>query len=51
MRQDGIGQRKVDYSLAAPDSTAMRVALWRAMHVEVDAPHVFVDEVGSCGAG
>ena len=32
---------------AAPDDTAVRVALWRALHVEVDAPpHVFVDEVG-----
>jgi methyltransferase (TIGR00027 family) len=31
----------------APDSTAVRVALWRALHVEVDAaPHVIVDEVG-----
>lgn len=31
----------------APDSTAVRVALWRAMHVEVDAPpHVFEDEIG-----
>jgi methyltransferase (TIGR00027 family) len=31
----------------APDSTAVRVALWRAMHVQVDAPpHVFADEVG-----
>lgn len=31
----------------APDSTAVRVALWRAMHVQVDpAPHVFDDEVG-----
>ncbi|WP_018681350.1 class I SAM-dependent methyltransferase [Actinokineospora enzanensis] len=30
-----------------PDNTAVRVALWRAMHVEVDAPpHVLVDEVG-----
>ena len=30
-----------------PDGTAVRVALWRAQHVEVDAlPHVFVDEVG-----
>ncbi len=30
-----------------PDSTAVRVALWRALHVEVDsAPHVFEDEVG-----
>ena len=32
---------------AAPDSTAMRVALWRAMHVQVDAPpHVIEDEIG-----
>ena len=32
---------------AAPDSTAVRVALWRAMHVQVDSPpHVFEDEIG-----
>jgi methyltransferase (TIGR00027 family) len=31
----------------APDSTAVRVALWRAMHVEVDsAPHVIEDVIG-----
>ncbi|MGH8151098.1 MAG: class I SAM-dependent methyltransferase [Steroidobacteraceae bacterium] len=31
----------------APDSTAVRVALWRAMHVEVDPPpHVLEDRVG-----
>ena len=31
----------------APDSTAVRVALWRAMHVQVDAPpYVLEDEVG-----
>jgi methyltransferase (TIGR00027 family) len=31
----------------APDSTAARVALWRALHVEADAPpHVLEDEVG-----
>jgi methyltransferase (TIGR00027 family) len=30
-----------------PDSTAVRVALWRAMHVLVDAPpHVLDDELG-----
>jgi methyltransferase (TIGR00027 family) len=30
-----------------PDSTAVRVALWRALHTRVDpAPHVFADEVG-----
>jgi methyltransferase (TIGR00027 family) len=32
---------------AAPDNTAVRVALWRALHVEVDSlPHVLEDEVG-----
>lgn len=32
---------------ASPDSTAVRVALWRAMHVQVDRPpHVLTDEVG-----
>jgi methyltransferase (TIGR00027 family) len=31
----------------APDSTAARVALWRALHVEADLPpHVFEDAVG-----
>ncbi|HGL4259100.1 class I SAM-dependent methyltransferase [Burkholderia dolosa] len=30
-----------------PDSTAARVALWRALHVRLDAqPHVLADEVG-----
>ena len=32
---------------ATPDSTAVRVALWRALHVEVDPPpHVLEDEIG-----
>jgi methyltransferase (TIGR00027 family) len=31
----------------APDSTAVRVALWRALHVEVDTPpHILTDEIG-----
>ena len=31
----------------APDDTAVRVALWRALHVEVDAPpHVLDDQLG-----
>ena len=31
----------------APNSTAVRVALWRAMHVQVDPPpHVLEDEIG-----
>jgi methyltransferase (TIGR00027 family) len=31
----------------APDNTAVRVALWRALHVKVDPlPHVLEDEIG-----
>jgi methyltransferase (TIGR00027 family) len=31
----------------APDSRAVRAALWRALHIQLDpAPHVFEDEVG-----
>jgi GNAT superfamily N-acetyltransferase len=30
-----------------PDNTAVRTALWRALHVQIDdQPHVFEDEVG-----
>ena len=33
--------------MVAPESTAVRVALWRAMHVQIDPPpHVIEDEVG-----
>jgi methyltransferase (TIGR00027 family) len=36
-----------DEQTVAPDSTAVRVALWRAMHVQVDLPpHVLEDEIG-----
>jgi len=36
-----------DEQNALPDNTAVRVALWRALHVQVDPPpHVFEDEVG-----
>jgi methyltransferase (TIGR00027 family) len=36
-----------DKRAAAPDSTAVRVALWRALHVQVDPPpHVLKDEIG-----
>jgi methyltransferase (TIGR00027 family) len=32
---------------AVPDNTAVRTALWRALHVQADSPpHVFEDEVG-----
>lgn len=36
-----------DQRYEVPDNTAVRVALWRAMHVQIDAaPHVFEDEIG-----
>jgi methyltransferase (TIGR00027 family) len=36
-----------DERTAAPDSTAVRVALWRALHLQVDPPpHVIEDEIG-----
>jgi methyltransferase (TIGR00027 family) len=36
-----------DKQTTAPESTAVRVALWRALHVQVDPPpHVLEDDVG-----
>lgn len=36
-----------DQHAEAADSTAARVALWRALHVRIDAaPHVLADEIG-----
>ncbi len=36
-----------DKKMAEPDNTAVRTALWRALHVEADPPpHVFEDELG-----
>ncbi|HVX12153.1 MAG TPA: class I SAM-dependent methyltransferase [Pirellulales bacterium] len=36
-----------DKQAVAPDNTAVRTALWRALHTEVDSPpHVFDDRVG-----
>jgi methyltransferase (TIGR00027 family) len=36
-----------DKPVAEPDNTAVRTALWRALHVKLDSPpHVFEDEVG-----
>ncbi|MFL9485556.1 class I SAM-dependent methyltransferase [Chitinophagaceae bacterium LWZ2-11] len=33
--------------IAEPDNTAVRTALWRALHVQIDpAPHIIEDEVG-----
>jgi methyltransferase (TIGR00027 family) len=37
----------LDERTATPDGTAVRVALWRALHVQVDSPpHVLEDEIG-----
>jgi methyltransferase (TIGR00027 family) len=37
----------MNQATAAPDSTAVRTALWRALHLEVDAPpHVIEDRIG-----
>ena len=36
-----------DEHTAAPDNTAVRTALWRALHVQIDAPpHILEDEIG-----
>ncbi|KYG70021.1 methyltransferase [Bdellovibrio bacteriovorus] len=37
-----------DKYTVAPEHTAVRVALWRALHVKIDPPpHIFTDEVGA----
>jgi methyltransferase (TIGR00027 family) len=39
--------REMSQATATPDSTAVRTALWRALHLEVDAsPHVIEDRIG-----
>ena len=36
-----------DMQIRAPEHTAVRVALWRALHVQIDPkPHVLTDEIG-----
>ncbi len=36
-----------DKKKAEPDNTAVRTALWRAMHVQIDSsPHIIEDEIG-----
>jgi methyltransferase (TIGR00027 family) len=42
----------MSHATATPDSTAVRTALWRALHLEVDAPpHVLDDRIGLQLAG
>jgi methyltransferase (TIGR00027 family) len=44
---EAAGTAEMSQSTSAPDSTAVRTALWRALHVELDAaPHVLDDTVG-----
>jgi methyltransferase (TIGR00027 family) len=41
------GYMMADNTNAVPDNTAIRTALWRAIHLQVDSPpHIFEDEVG-----
>lgn len=36
-----------DKQIIAPEHTAVRVALWRALHVQIDPkPHILTDEIG-----
>lgn len=43
MRENVMHPRQIK----APDNTAVRTALWRALHIEVDSPpHVFEDQIG-----
>jgi methyltransferase (TIGR00027 family) len=42
----------MNQATSTPDSTAVRTALWRALHLEVDSPpHVLVDRIGLQLAG
>jgi methyltransferase (TIGR00027 family) len=42
----------MNQATATPDSTAVRTALWRALHLEVDAPpHILDDRIGLQLAG
>jgi methyltransferase (TIGR00027 family) len=46
-RVEAAGAEEVSHAAATPDSTAVRTALWRALHLEVDAPpHVLDDRIG-----
>jgi hypothetical protein len=41
-----------DDAVTEPDNTAVRTALWRGLHVEVDAPpHVLEDTLGLSTSG
>jgi len=47
LRSPQMNPASANSQTVAPESTAVRVALWRAMHVQVDPPpHVIEDEVG-----
>src|SRR3954471_19472607 len=47
MTTNDMDAARVDDGTAVADSTAVRVALWRAIHAQVDAPpHVLEDVIG-----
>jgi methyltransferase (TIGR00027 family) len=40
-------EMQINKKIAQPDNTAVRTALWRALHVQVDAkPYILEDEIG-----
>ena len=40
-------EMQLNKKITEPDNTAVRTALWRALHVQVDAkPHILEDEIG-----
>jgi methyltransferase (TIGR00027 family) len=44
---EAAGASQMSQTTTTPDSTAVRTALWRALHLEVDAPpHVIEDRIG-----
>jgi methyltransferase (TIGR00027 family) len=46
-RQQSREEIMTDKPIPQPDNTAVRTALWRALHLDVDAlPHVFEDKIG-----
>src|ERR1700727_2495972 len=46
-RKGGASASMADEQTEEAEGTAVRVALWRAMHVQVDPPpHVLEDEIG-----
>lgn len=48
LRQNGESMASKSAQIVAPEHTAVRVALWRALHVQMDPqPHILNDEIGA----